>query len=77
MSSTIRTFRVLNILTCTLPFLHRDESTRCGTFLCAYNAVERLKADQETDIYTAVLQAKYRRPEFVPDLVRLITFLRK
>ncbi|KAF6028135.1 hypothetical protein EB796_013568 [Bugula neritina] len=44
-------------------------SNRCGLFVSAYNAVEKLKTEQEVDLYNTVLMLRHIRPEFVSDLV--------
>ncbi|XP_067942829.1 receptor-type tyrosine-protein phosphatase epsilon-like [Watersipora subatra] len=41
-------------------------ATRCGTFIISYNAIEKLKAEQEADVYNPVVMAKHRRPQFIP-----------
>ncbi|XP_067942846.1 receptor-type tyrosine-protein phosphatase epsilon-like [Watersipora subatra] len=40
-------------------------ATRCGTFITSYNAIEKLKAEQEADVYNPVVMAKHRRPQFI------------
>ncbi|XP_067941765.1 receptor-type tyrosine-protein phosphatase epsilon-like [Watersipora subatra] len=42
-----------------------DASTRCGLYICAHNAIEKLKVEQDVDIYYPTVMAKLRRPQFV------------
>lgn len=44
-------------------------SSRCGLYICCDNAIEKMKAEQEADVFNAVLMAKHRRPQFIPSLV--------
>ena len=50
-------------------FLCRDGSTRCGLYICAHNAIEKLNAEQIVDVYYPVVVAKLRRPQFIPNMV--------
>ncbi|XP_067943686.1 receptor-type tyrosine-protein phosphatase delta-like isoform X3 [Watersipora subatra] len=45
-----------------------DGSRRCGLFICAYNALERLETEQMVDVYYASVMAKQRRPQFIPTI---------
>ena len=47
----------------------RDGSTRCGLFICAQAAMEKVKAEQQVDLYYPMMMAKLRRPQFVPAIV--------
>jgi len=44
---------------------------KCGSFICAHNAVEKMKTEQEVDLYSTVVVARLRRPQFVGNLVRI------
>lgn len=39
--------------------------------MSAYNAVEKMKAEQEVDVYNSALMARYRRPHFIRTLVSI------
>ena len=49
-----------------------DGGKKCGLMICAYNAVEKMKAEQEVDVYNSALMARYRRPQFISSLVCVI-----
>ncbi|XP_067942992.1 receptor-type tyrosine-protein phosphatase T-like [Watersipora subatra] len=49
-----------------------DGSTKCGIFICAYNAIEKLKTEQMVDIYYSTIMAKLRRPQFIPTMEQYI-----
>ena len=36
----------------------RDGSTRCGLFICAQAAMEKVKAEQQVDLYYPMMMAK-------------------
>ncbi|XP_067946482.1 receptor-type tyrosine-protein phosphatase epsilon-like [Watersipora subatra] len=42
-----------------------DGSTKCGIYICAYNAIEKLNTEQMVDVYTSTVLAKLRRPQFI------------
>ncbi|XP_067947086.1 receptor-type tyrosine-protein phosphatase T-like [Watersipora subatra] len=42
-----------------------DGSSKCGIYICAYNAIEKLKTEQMVDVYTPTVIAKLRRPQFI------------
>ncbi|XP_067945540.1 receptor-type tyrosine-protein phosphatase epsilon-like [Watersipora subatra] len=42
-----------------------DGSSKCGIYICAYNAIEKLKTEQMVDVYTPTVMAKLRRPQFI------------
>ena len=52
-----------------LLFVHRDGSMKCGLYICAHNAIEKLKAEQAVDIYYPTILGKLRRPQFIPTIV--------
>lgn len=45
----------------------------CGLLITAMNALDKLKAEQQVDIYNPVLTAKLRRPEFIPTVVSCLS----
>ena len=45
---------------------------KCGLYICAHNAIEKLKAEQEVDIYFPTVLAKLRRPQFIPTIVSVV-----
>ena len=49
--------------------LCRDGSTRCGLYITAHNAIEKLNAEQIVDVYYPVVVAKLRRPQFILNMV--------
>ncbi|XP_067942963.1 receptor-type tyrosine-protein phosphatase epsilon-like [Watersipora subatra] len=49
-----------------------DGSTKCGIFICAYNAIEKLKTEQMVDVYYSTIMAKLRRPQFIPTMEQYI-----
>jgi len=49
--------------------LFRDGSKRCGIFISASNSIEKLKNEQEIDVYSPTMMAKTRRPQFVSTIV--------
>ena len=51
--------------------IFRVDKSKFGTFIAAYNALEKLKAEQEVDLYNAVLTLRYRQHEVVSTLVSL------
>ena len=63
------------VLSCTFSTVHSvsiaysDGATKCGIFVCAYNAVDRLMSEQDIDLYNTVLLAKQRRLQFIPTVV--------
>ena len=51
-------------------FLHnRNGTTRCGLMICVYNALDKLKLEQQIDVYCPVLKARLRRPPFIANIV--------
>jgi len=44
---------------------HRDGAERSGVIVCAFNALEKLKVDQEINVYAPVLLARSRRQQFI------------
>lgn len=53
----------------------RDGAGKCGPLICAHNAIEKLKAEQEVDLYSTVVMARLRRPQLVDKLVRLMNLI--
>ncbi|XP_067932717.1 receptor-type tyrosine-protein phosphatase alpha-like [Watersipora subatra] len=49
-------------------------TTRCGLFVTACNALDKLKTEQEVDLYNTVLMARCRRRQFI-STIEEYTFL--
>ena len=45
---------------------------KCGLYICAHNAIEKLKAEQEVDIFYSTILGKLRRPQFIPTIVSVV-----
>ena len=52
-------------------FLHyyRDGATRSGVYVAVSYMVERLKLEQEVDVFHSVKHTRVNRPQLVPSLV--------
>jgi len=49
--------------------MFRDGNERTGLFLSLYNALDRLKTEQEVDVYHTVELIRMIRPQAVTDTV--------
>jgi len=47
-------------------------TTRCGLMICAYNALDKLKLEQQVDVYSPVLKARLRRPQFIANIAQYV-----
>ena len=49
--------------------LFRDGATKSGLFCAVSYMVERLKVEQEVDVFQSVKQMRINRPQIVPTMV--------
>ena len=53
----------------------RNGCKKTGVYCCAAYVIEKLKEEQEVDVFTSVRQIRLSRPQFIVDLVRTLPVL--